>query len=323
MTRSVVAICTKDRPDLLARVLGSVAADRPGAEVVVVDASSDDRSREVCEWARTADPRLDVSHFRATRPGLARQRNEAARLCDERGAEIVHFLDDDAVISPGYFDAIEACFGQDPRMGGVGGAVQNPRAEAHWRFNRFFLLSGAFPYTFARSGRVVNPQSAVPGQGAPRQRGQRPVQWLQGFAMSYRIDVLRTNQFDERLRGYSYGEDRDFSFRVGQQWRLAVADAARCEHRKAESARMDAERFGFESTILSYAWMMEWQDAGHFSRPAYVWSALGDVLRHLAAAATGQAALSGGSPLDHARGVMRGLRTIVRGGDLYDVAARP
>jgi GT2 family glycosyltransferase len=323
MSRSIVAICTKDRPALLARVLNSIAGDRPDAGVLVVDASGDDRSRDVCTAAMASHAKLEVSHYRAARPGLARQRNEVSSLCRNRSVDIVHFLDDDAIIYPGYFDAIEACFDGNPSIGGVGGSVQHPPPELHATFNRVFLLSGRQPYTVARSGRVVNPHTLPDGSRTVHRPGGREVQWLQGFAMSYRMEVLNQMHFNEQLRGYSYGEDRDFSFRVGRRWGLAVAEGAKCEHRRAESPRLEPERFGFESTVLIYAWMSEWRVAAGFSRVAFFWSTLGDILRHVGAAAVKQSAISGGAPLPYARGVIRGIRAILRGGDLYAVAAQP
>lgn len=318
---SLVAICTKDRPELLARALSAIAGDRPKATVIVVDASPDDRSKDVCAAARAANPGLDVAHYRAARPGLARQRNEAAQISAKRGAKIVHFLDDDAIVYPGYFDAIEDCFNAEPGVGGVGGAVQNPPPELHARFNRLFLLSGRYPYTVAKSGRVVSPHTLSDVPWALTRRDTPPVQWLQGFAMSYRIEVLNQMKFNERLQGYSYGEDRDFSFRVGSAWGLAIAHQAKCEHRKATNSRMDSERFGFESTVLTYAWMSEWRTSGHFSRVAYFWSAIGDVIRHLGAAVTRKPGISGKHPLGHVHGVIRGIATILRGGDLYQAAS--
>jgi glycosyltransferase involved in cell wall biosynthesis len=315
--RSAVAICTKERPELVRRVCTSIAEVRPNMTVMVIDASSDDQTLEVCAALRGGNPPLDVRHHPAIRPGLTRQRNQAISHCEEIEAEIVHFLDDDALIFPGYFDAIERRFELDDRIGGVGGAVQNAPKELHWRFNRLFLLSGKYPYTIRRSGRVVNPQSALPGRGAPRSPNVRDIQWLQGFAMSYRIEVLRGLKFNERLKGYSFGEDRDFSFRVSKSWKLAVEADAWCEHRRAETGRMDARRFGFESTVLTYAWLQSLRSIKCF-RLAFFWSALGDVLRHLAAAATNQSGLAGPDPSGHARGVIRGLATIaLKTSDLY------
>jgi GT2 family glycosyltransferase len=221
--------------------------------------------------------------------------------------DIVHFIDDDVEVLAGYFDSIEERFEKDPHLAGVGGAIQNARMEAHPIFNSLFLLSGRYPNTIRRSGRVVKPESTG---GAKRQIGQRPVEWLQGFAMSYRMLTLQKHSFDDRLTGYSYGEDRDFSFRVSRSGKLAVEPNARCLHLRATANRLDSRKFGFEVTTRTYAWVSEYRTEG-FSLIAFFWSVFGDVLRHIGAALINRAGVSE-DPLWYALGVLEGVKEIVR-----------
>lgn len=314
---SAVAICTRNRAERITRVGTNVAEERPRGPIVVIDASDNDTTEIRCRELTAAHPELELHHVRATRPGLARQRNEAVKVCGNLGVEVVHFLDDDAEVLPGYFDAIENRFAEDPLLGGVGGRVQNQRVEDHPLFNRVFLLSGKYPNTILKSGRVVNPQ---PANGASRSYGVRPVQWLQGFAMSYRMAVLREHSFDDRLVGYSYGEDRDFSFRVGRTWRLAVEPTAKCMHLRAQENRHDARRLAFESTVLTYAWVREQRGEG-FSTAAFLWSALGDILRHALAAVTAQPGVAG-DPSAYIRGVADGLVRLRRVHTVADAVAQ-
>lgn len=312
--RAAVVVCTKDRPERIRKVCENIAGERPDALMCVVDASENDATDEVCRQARQAYPELDLRWFRAERPGLARQRNQAVRICSELGVSLVHFLDDDAEVLPGYFDAIERRFEEDPGLAGVGGAVQNQRRENHERFNRVFLLSGPYPYTILKSGRVVNPQ---PADGARREPGVRPIDWLQGFAMSYRMEALISQEFDERLSGYSFGEDRDFSFRLSRTHKLAVEPEARCLHHRAPENRLNSARFGFESTVLLYSWVREHREDG-LRLSAFWWSLLGDVLRHVIAALTRQQGRAG-DPWPYVKGVFRGVRHL-RHEDLFEVA---
>lgn len=315
--RSAVVVCTKNRPDGVIRVCENVAIERPSGPIVVVDASDGSDTEMRCRNLAAIHPRLALHYVRARRSGLARQRNEAVAACATLGVDVVHFLDDDAQVLPGYFDAIERRFTLSPALGGVGGLVQNQRVESHPVFNRVFLLSGRHPNTVLRSGRVVNPQ---PKNGASRTPGIRRVQWLQGFSMSYRMSVFQDHAFDDRLTGYSYGEDKDFSFRVGLSWGLAVEPGARCLHLRARENRHNAWRFGFESTVFTYAWVREHRDEG-FSALAFLWSALGDLLRHVAAAAMSQPGVAG-DPGAYARGVLNGLVRLLRVNTISDAVAQ-
>lgn len=313
---AAVVVCTRNRADRMERIGTNIAGERPGALVVVVDASDTDATETRCRELVTTHPGLDLHYVRSTRPGLARQRNEAARVCAGLGVSIVHFLDDDAEVLPGYFDAIERRFAGDPHLGGIGGLVQNQRVERHAGFNRMFLLSGRYPHTILKSGRVVNPQ---PENGALRSANKRAVQWLQGFAMSYRMSVLREHSFDERLTGYSYGEDRDFSFRVGRTWRLAVEPGARCLHLRASENRHDARRLAYESTVLTYAWVREQRGEG-LSTLAFLWSAVGDLLRHVIAAMTKQPGVADNA-MAYALGVLEGMVRLPRVHTVADAVA--
>lgn len=312
---AAVVVCTKDRSERARKICANIAQVRRDALICVIDASQDSSTEEVCRDVRTYFPALDLQWFRAERPGLARQRNQGLAVCRQLGIAIVHFLDDDAEILPGYFDAIEGRFAQDVQLGGVGGAIQNQRPERHERFNRVFLLSGLYPYTVLKSGRVVNPQ---PPAGAARKPGVRPVQWLQGFAMSYRVEALDEYAFDERLSGYSFGEDKDLSFRLSRSRRLAVEAEAKCLHHRATENRLDAERFGFESTVLLYAWVREHRNDG-LSLAAFWWALFGDILRHVVASAI-RAEGRAGAPWPYVRGVVRGIGQLRRG-NLYEAVA--
>jgi hypothetical protein len=231
-------------------------------------------------------------------------------VCAELDVDIVHFLDDDVEILPGYLDAIEARFAADPGLSGAGGAVQNATTESHPWLNRFFLLSGRHAYTIRRSGRVVQPQPP----GGARRDFVRPVEWLQGFSMSYRLSTLERHQFNERLEGYAFGEDREFGYRVSREGRLAIEQEAKCVHHMAAENRLDHHRHGRLTTLLTYAFVLEHREEG-LSLLAFAWSVVGDLLRH---GVLGAAALVGtgrrqsvSDSASHIRGILSGIGAIV------------
>lgn len=102
-----VAVCTRDRPTDLDRCLGALTAViAPLDEIVVVDSASADP-----ETRRTVERHPRARYVRESKAGLDVARNRALR---EATHHIVAFCDDDAVVDPGWVDALAAPF-RDPR----------------------------------------------------------------------------------------------------------------------------------------------------------------------------------------------------------------
>jgi GT2 family glycosyltransferase len=128
-----VAICTRNRPELLGRALQSVLR-QPYSEfdVVVVDnsASSGATARYV---QALGDDRVRVVHEPA--PGLSRARNAALIAARH---DIVAFTDDDVVVDGEWLTALGRTFAAEPRTACVTGLV--PTGEltcaAHAYFDR-------------------------------------------------------------------------------------------------------------------------------------------------------------------------------------------
>lgn len=117
-----VVVCTRDRSLLLGRCLAALASlDYPAYHVLVVDnAPGDESSREVAlHWG--------VQYVVEPVRGLSRARNRGARACE---AEIVAYLDDDAVAEPDWLTLLAQDFADD-RVAAVTGAILpiNPAAR--------------------------------------------------------------------------------------------------------------------------------------------------------------------------------------------------
>src|SRR5207248_1276258 len=110
-------LCTRDRPAFVARSLpGLLAADYGPREVLVVDQSADDRTREVVAALRPGHPEL--RHVPTGTRGLSAGRNVA--LAEARGA-VVAFTDDDCLADPGWLAELAAEFAAEPRAAAVCG----------------------------------------------------------------------------------------------------------------------------------------------------------------------------------------------------------
>ena len=119
-----VIVCTRDRPDSLARLLDSlVTLDYPDMDVVVVDNAH--RTTATVELVSAiADPR--IRYVAEPRAGLSCARNTGARHATGR---ILAFTDDDVVVDAQWLRRLALAFTRAPRVGCVTGLVLTAELE--------------------------------------------------------------------------------------------------------------------------------------------------------------------------------------------------
>jgi len=266
-----VVVCTRNRPGDLGACLDSLARQsRPPDEIVIVDASDDERSAVCVRDRAPALAPVPVRHLHAA-PGLPRQRNLGVRA--SRG-DVVTFLDDDVVLDAGYLAAIVALFEADPSLGGAEGVVDTPPLRGRRRlanaFRRFFAMNTlGRPRGVKRSGFVAYD----PWPGEVRRVGS-----LVGCNMSYRRAVFAEFRFDEWYQGYALGEDQDFSYRVGRRFPLVQTPAARLEHRLSPVARETLPALHEMTAVHHWYFVRKNLPPGLRTWAAFAWSELGELL---------------------------------------------
>jgi glycosyltransferase involved in cell wall biosynthesis len=120
-----VVVCTRNRAAYLRDCLSSLVAGalRDADEVLVVDNGSSDDTAAVATDA--------ASRFRALRyvfeprAGLSHARNAGI---EHATGEVLAYLDDDALVTPGWRDAVASAYARWPDLGGLAG-----RVELRWR----------------------------------------------------------------------------------------------------------------------------------------------------------------------------------------------
>lgn len=201
-----VAICTRDRVDMLARALDSVLSQQyPHFEVVVVDnaATTDATERYV---RGLADDRVRVVTEPA--PGLSRARNAAI---DAARHDIVAFTDDDVLVDDHWLTALGRAFAADPELSCVAGLVPTGAltCAAHAYFDR---RVGWASNLHSRRFTMADPPADIPL--FPFQIGK----FGTGANFAIRRDtVFSLGGFDEILGAGAPtkgGEDLDMFFRV-------------------------------------------------------------------------------------------------------------
>ncbi len=104
-------VCTRNRGSRVASTVESIlACDHPSFELVVIDQSTDDDSRDaLAEFA--GDARL--RYVRSDSIGLGRARNEGLSTAH---AELIAFTDDDVTVPTNWLAVMEDVFAQNPRV---------------------------------------------------------------------------------------------------------------------------------------------------------------------------------------------------------------
>jgi glycosyltransferase involved in cell wall biosynthesis len=210
-----VVVCTRNRPEMLARCLEALTLQNGTFEVLVVDQS--DASVSLLD-----DPRF--RRIADKERGLAAGRNAGLRAA---AGNVVAFIDDDAVPDPEYLRALERAFEEDPKLVAAAG--------------RILTLEDGSPYA-----RVHNSDIRI--------LGKRDWLFFMGGNFAVLGDVAhKIGPFDERFgagRRWASGEETDYFFRMlYRNCRVAYVPAATVRHPRET---VDYASSGLRTKLLAY-----------------------------------------------------------------------
>lgn len=246
-----VIIVTLDRSEVLRRCLTCLEGQTVAPlQVVVVDASADDLSKDV------------VGAFEGVE--YLRNENGFGRMTESRNiglkvarGEVIAFIDDDSFAAPEWLEELVATYA-DEGIGAVGGrALNNQPNEAEVGVDEIGRL--------LPNGNITGYFAADPGK-------THEVDHMMGCNMSYRREVLAVlGGFCVECNGVSgVREDTDMSFRVRRaDYKIVFNPKAVVEHLGAPQAkgkRFDW-RYGYYSTRNHLILLI--RNYGLFS--SYVW----------------------------------------------------
>ncbi|GGF01968.1 hypothetical protein GCM10011611_04330 [Aliidongia dinghuensis] len=215
--RVSLIICTRSRPQALARCLISVAKARGLDEILVVDNAPGDPATR-----RIVDTFPHVAYLAEPRPGLSVARNVG--LAATRG-DIVLFTDDDVVIEPDWPQAMVRAFA-DPGVMAVTGLVLPAELETAAQV-AFEQDLGGFGQGFRAMDFDAEFFAAMKGRGVPVWRIGS------GANMGFRRAAFeRVGLFDERLGAGASGCSED-----SELWYRLLAVGARCRYEPAAVVR--------------------------------------------------------------------------------------
>jgi len=218
-----VVVPTRNRGALIAQTLEALLAlTYPALEILIVDQSTDDRTRQAVRVIAEADPR--VRYHATPTVGSSAGRNIGALLSQ---ADVVAYTDDDCIVTAGWIEAI-ADEMRDPGVAAVYGRL--------------------LPYGYCgRTGHDVGLRNGL----ERKEYTKRVPPWYIGHGgnMAFqRSDLLQVGGFDLLLSAGGLlhsGEDGDMSYRLLAAGRRVVySPAALAYHRhwKAWAAQQQMQR---------------------------------------------------------------------------------
>jgi GT2 family glycosyltransferase len=222
-----VVIATTGRAQIAAETIRSIAKLQSIPECIIVAGAAPEDLPEINE-----ELPFELVAFITSSKGLPIQRNEGiAKL--KSSIEFVCFLDDDMELHQDYFSEIKRVFESDKEIAGFSGAV---------------LANGNIDRIDARE--LMDQHSIHPEMPF---FGFYPKKWpgFYGCNMNIRKEILKYEQFDERLPMYALGEDCEMGFRVSQYGK--VGGSARCAavHLASRSGRISEVGVGY-AQIINY-----------------------------------------------------------------------
>lgn len=236
MTISVV-IPTHNRPDCLRRMVECLLGQTIlPTELFLVNDGNIGVDPSLVGTVETAGVRSRV--ICRNEPSSSASRN--AGLSAATG-DIVVCIDDDMILPPNLLSELADLYERDVHGVVAGIGIPCEQTPQTWKWRLWEAVSTA-------TGRVC---------WAPRQQASRYVRvgaalagrlrsarMMSGGAMSLRGRIARCTRFDESMKGYSFGEDREFSYRIGREHALFVATLLCVEHAPAEGGRGDWRKRG-------------------------------------------------------------------------------
>ena len=210
-----VVVCTRDRPEQLARCLRSLQdlSDPPHEIIVVDNAPNTDKTRQLLCQTPT------IRYVLEPRPGLSRARNTGIR---HSTGKLIAFTDDDVVVHPDWSARLEQGF-QNPQVMAVTGLVLPAELETE---SQLIFETGLGNFGWGYRAKNFDPQffEATKHLGVPVWRIGA------GANMAFRREVFeRIGNFDERLGAGASGcsEDSEMWYRVlAQGWVCRYEPAA-------------------------------------------------------------------------------------------------
>jgi len=266
----VLAICTRNRPIDLERCLNSVIMQyRKPSYIFVVDSSTDKQSEAITERFSGKVRGSEVQYIRSEERGLVMARNLAlANL--PRNAEVIHFIDDDTELDPGYVAEINKALMSPSVYVGAGGIVKGGGQKTSNKLLNFLLLDSD------SLGRVLKSGINI---GSYDSTDNLSMEWLPGCSMSFVVERIKGLEFDQSRALWPLGEDVDFGLKASARGPLVHIPAASLLHHLSPTNRDEDLTIVFQDVV--HRWTLAKDRLGRVRRFWVFTSTLGLILIYI------------------------------------------
>ncbi len=223
MARIAVVIATAGRKQEPLRLINSLQLQTRIPDQIIIVAGDDTFKPEDIPPITS-----QVIFLQVITPGLPKQRNLGAA---KSTAEMLLFVDDDFVLEADYLRVMEQEFASNPVMVAAGGLTLGVR-KPFWMariIQRIFGLTRLARQSYMQQ--TGFPALAYGMAGKQRAKG------VIGGIIMVRRDVWEKTRFDEKLTGYAWMEDDDFTYRAGKLGEIWEIPEAKGEHRAVAGRR--------------------------------------------------------------------------------------
>jgi len=263
-------ICTKDRPDDLNQCLNSILkGHRLPNEIIIIDDGYID-----IDNIQKIITNYDINFFyqRKSPPNVNVSRNLGISIAS---GDILSFLDDDVVLDQNYYDRVMKAFEQDSSqcIAGITGAIKVYTHPVKRTFLRFFGLESRQPGKVQACGAVTLVRAGEIDQPVR-------VEWLSGCNMNFRRWVFESYRFDEQDSGYILGDDRDFTYPIGQNHTLIALPDATLIHKKSSVSRDSAKNLGRMEIFHLGRFFLAHRSQNPINWIALCWAFIGIILKN-------------------------------------------
>lgn len=264
-----VLIPTMNRPSTLKRTIESyMQGECIPCQIIVVDQSElNCVSNEVKQIVESYSEVIEVVYEHQKIPSSTKARNIAFSYAKE---EIIIFSDDDVEIYPDTLDKINQKMfdGSISMIAGIDDNMQNSTGKVGY-------LLGTKSYKDRNKGHVTK---SMLGRfpSAIRDR-QVETMWAMGFFFVVRKSIIERHRlrWDEKLIGYAYAEDLDFSYSyyklsIQENYRCIIEPSIHVNHMVSQEYRTPSKRNTYVYVINR--WYLSYKhNMGISSRILIVW----------------------------------------------------
>lgn len=256
-----IVIATRNRPEALKISIPlMLAQSRKAAQIIIADSSDDPSQNQNLATELSQSATVPVIHVTVPK-GTSAQRNIGLDMVT---TPIVALPDDDSLMRIDAMERIMAIYERDTeeQIGGVGGFELRypdkdmlPEGEnSAWTTNetekvrrRFFRLRNLWEQRIVTDPLKLRGRRRITERGTPdwlASMNSVPVEWITGFRMTYRTEIVRKHRFSEELGQYALYEDIDMSLRVMQEKLVVACLDAGIYHHRWPSSRANGRAIG-------------------------------------------------------------------------------